>query len=386
MNDNIRMMNILVLGASGAGKSTLIEAVSGAEVKTGVGESTTQKIDVFESTIWPLRFIDTKGFEYKYIEQIKTIRQIKKFTKEQIEKSNSDKDNSVSIDAVWYCVEGTARKMFSYNIEMMNKAIKHWKNIPVFAVITKSYSETDIPENIEAISQAFAKGKSVNLKKIIPVVAKSYPINDEIVVDPKGIEDLCNSTLDCLEEAKKISEESISRMVLEQKRYTANAVTAGAATTSIIVGAVPIPFADSIILVPLETALVKGILKVYGVEFSGEIVTSIVGSAAITNIAKAIISSLKFIPVAGSVINAVVAGFFVSALGEAIIALSEAICRGKIDKNKIEDVVDFIAEKLKSNPVLNSAVTYIEENAKNFQGKSAKEIYNMVTDVIKKST
>ena len=32
--ENIRKMNVLVLGNSGAGKSTLIKAISGAEVKT----------------------------------------------------------------------------------------------------------------------------------------------------------------------------------------------------------------------------------------------------------------------------------------------------------------------------------------------------------------
>lgn len=77
-----RKMNVLVLGNSGAGKSTLIKAISGAEVKTAVGGSVTQKIDVYESTTWPIRCIDTKGFEYKWLEQQKTIRQVKKYTKQ----------------------------------------------------------------------------------------------------------------------------------------------------------------------------------------------------------------------------------------------------------------------------------------------------------------
>jgi GTP-binding protein EngB required for normal cell division len=79
--ENIRKMNVLVLGNSGAGKSTLIKAISGAEVKTAVGGSVTQKIDVYESTTWPIRCIDTKGFEYKWFEQQKTIWQIKRICK-----------------------------------------------------------------------------------------------------------------------------------------------------------------------------------------------------------------------------------------------------------------------------------------------------------------
>ena len=379
-----RKMNILVLGNSGAGKSTLIKAISGVEIQTGVGEGNTQKIDVYESSTWPLCFIDTKGFEYKRLEQIKTIRQVKKFTKEQIELSKKDETVNVGIDTVWYCIEGTTRRFFADNIEMMNKAIKGWKNVPVFAVITKSYSEPDIQENIDAVNMAFAKGKGVNLQKIVPVVAETYRINDETVIPPKGIEELCNLTLECSEEAKKISEENRKRMILEQKRFTANAVTAGATTAAMVVGAAPTSFADSLILVPLETALTKGIFKVYDVDFSGELVTAIIGSAAITNVAKAAVGALKTIPnIAGSILNAVVAGFFVGAIGESVIALSEAIYLGKIDKDKIDNVMEFMTEKLKNNAILSAAITYIENNSSKLSGKSAKEIFNIIDKAVK---
>lgn len=382
--EEIKKMNVLVLGNSGAGKSTLIKAISGNEVKTGVGEGSTQRISVYESTTWPIRCIDTKGFEYKRFEQLKTIRQIKKFTKQQVESTETNTENGVTIDAVWYCIEGTARRMFSYNIEMMNKAIKSWKNVPVFAVITKSYSEVDVSENIEAVSQAFAKGNGVNLQKIIPVVAEAYMINNDVVVEPKGIDVLCNATLDCSEEAKRISEENRKRMILEQKRFNANLLVAGATTTASVVGAVPVPFADSVILVPLETALAKGVLKIYGVDFTGELITAIIGSTAITNVAKAAIGALKAIPnIAGSVINAVVAGFFVAALGESVIALSEAIYLGKIDKEKIDAVVEFVVDKLKNNVILGFVVKYIEDNKDKLQDKSVKDIMAIIGEALK---
>lgn len=379
--DNNQKMNILVLGNSGAGKSTLIKAISGTEVQTGVGEGLTQKISVYESSNWPIRCIDTKGFEYSKIEQLKTIWQVIKFTKEQVAISESNQEKSVGIDAVWYCVEGTAKRTFTYNIEMMNKAIRKWKNVPVFAVITKSYSESDITENIDAVSKAFAMGKSVNLQKIIPVVAEAYKINDKTIVEPRGIEDLCTLTLDCSDKAKEISEENRKRMILEQKRFTANTLVTGATAAGVLVGAVPISFADSLILVPLETALAKGILNAYKIEFTGELITSIVSSAAITNVAKAALSSLKAIPnIAGSVLNAVVAGFFVAALGESVIALSEAIYLGKVDVNKVDTAVKYVSDQLKNNAILGSVVKYIEDNAEKLQGKSAKEIFNIVKE------
>jgi uncharacterized protein (DUF697 family)/GTP-binding protein EngB required for normal cell division len=372
-------MNVLVLGNSGAGKSTLIKAISGIEVQTGVGEGNTQKIDVYESSTWPIRCIDTKGFEYSKLEQFKTIWQVKKFTREQVALSQKDQDGGVGIDAVWYCIEGTARRTFSYNIEMMNRAVRKWKNIPVFVVITKSYSEADIEENIQAVRSAFAKNNHINLQAIIPVVAEAYQINDETVVTPRGIEVLCSATLDRSEMAISISEENKNRMILEQKRFTANALVTGATAAAIVVGAAPVPFADSLILVPLETGLTKGILKVYGVEFTGELITSIVGSTAITNVARAALSALKTIPnIAGSVLNAVVAGFFVAALGEAVIALSEALYTGKIDREKISSAVDFVSDKLSSNPALSAGVKYLESHSDKLQGQSAKEIFGSV--------
>lgn len=374
MNEN-KKMNVLVLGVSGAGKSTLIKSISGTNVVTGIGEGNTQKIAVYESSTWPLRYIDTKGFEYNYFEQWKTIKQVKKFTKGQISKENIDSDTG--LDVVWYCIEGTSRRMFSDNIKLMTKAIKGWKNIPVFAVITKSYSKKDISANVEAVQQAFAKIGGVNLKKIIPVVAEEFEIDEGMVVAPMGIDELCLATLECMDEAKQINKENKDRMVLEQKRFTANTVTVGATTSAVVVGAIPIPYPDAAILVPLETGLTKLIFKIYGVEYSGQLVTGIVGSTTITQVAKSIV---KAIPVAGAVVNGVVAGAIVFALGESVIAASEAIYTGKLDPSKINGIIEFVGAKLKDNPIVGATISYLEKNADKIQDKSPKEIFD---DILK---
>ena len=370
MSDN-KKMNVLVLGVSGAGKSTLIKSVSGTEVVTGVGEGNTQKIGVYESETWPFRFIDTKGFEYNYIEQWKTINQVKKYTRKQLGSSNGDSSDA-GIDAVWYCIEGTLRRTFKNNVDLMYRAVKGWKNVPVFAVITKSYSETDIPENIEAVKQMFSKAPLVNLKKIIPVVAEEYIITNEVKVLPKGIEELCNSTLDCYEEAKNINLDNRNRMMLEQKRFTANAVTYGATLTSFTIGAIPLNFADSTLLVPIEIALVSSVFKIYGVNLSKEIVKTLVGSSVITLAAKQVVSLIKTIPIAGDIVNGVVAGSFVFALGEGTIAVSESIYTGKIDISQTEVIAETIAKSIKSNKIVKSTIGYFEKNGDNLSNKTAK--------------
>lgn len=401
--DTLKKMNILVLGASGAGKSTLIRAVSGAKINIGVGKGRTQKIDVYESDNWPLRFIDTKGFEYKRSEQRKTIRQIKEYTKKQVENTSEAKstkhgvstsesefesktnDNSdkVGIDAVWYCIEGTSRRTFEYNISLMNKAIKGWKNVPVFAVITKSYSTKDIGENVQAVAKAFSRARRVNLQQIIPVVAEEFAVDDEVIVAPMGLSELCIATLDCADAARQINEENRARMIVEQKRHSANTIVGTASAAATIIGAVPFNFADAAILVPLETMLTKSILKVYSVKFSGELITAIVGSSAITNIAKAAITPLKALPIAGSVINGVVAGGIVLALGQSEIAACEAIHTGKLNPQKIQDIVKFIEEQTKDSPVIGDLVKYLEDHSSSLTGKNAKQIFKLAMKALK---
>ncbi len=366
-------LNVLVIGSSGAGKSTLIKAISGVEVLTGIGEGVTKKIDVYESTIWPIRCIDTKGFEYNIFEQWKTIKQIKKYTKEQVNKSKKENvaDEEIGIDVIWYCIEGTSGRTFEHNIKLMNKATNQWKKIPVFAVITKSYSDVDTRNNIEAIKQAFEKVKDINLVNIIPVVAEEYVINEEVKVEPKGIEDLCVKTLDCFEEAKDINKENRDRMILNQKRFTANEVIAGATASAGAIGAVPIPFPDATFLIPLETGLTKIIFKIYGVDYSLELVNSIVGSTALTIVAKTI---LKAIPGAGAVANGVVAGAIVLALGEAVVVVSELIYNGKIDVSQVNEIVDIVSNNIKENPIVSATINYFEKNANKMNNKKSKEV------------
>ena len=169
-------------------------------------------------------------------------------------------------------------------------------------------------------------------------------------------------------------------MVLEQKRFTANTATIGATTSAVVVGAIPIPYPDAAILVPLETGLTKLIFKIYGVEYSGELVTGIVGSTVITQVAKSIVKS---IPIAGAAVNGVVAGAIVFALGEGVIAASEAIYTGKLDPSKMNEIIDFIGVKVKDNPIVGATISFFEKNADKIQDKDPKEIFDSIRKSMK---
>ena len=173
-------------------------------------------------------------------------------------------------------------------------------------------------------------------------------------------------------------------MILEQKRFTAYAVTYGATLTSFTIGAIPLNFADSTLLVPIEIALVSSVFKIYGVNLSKEIVKTLVGSSVITLAAKQVVSLIKTIPIAGDIVNGVVAGSFVFALGEGTIAVSESIYTGKIDISQTEVIAETIAKSIKSNKIVKSTIGYFEKNGDNLSNKTAKEIFEEIVLSAKK--
>ena len=72
------------------------------------------------------------------------------------------------INVIWFCVDGTSRKLFPKAIQSLSRATSIWKSVPVIVVITKSYSVPERKENIEMVQAAFAAQKryAKNLKRL----------------------------------------------------------------------------------------------------------------------------------------------------------------------------------------------------------------------------
>ena len=176
--------NVLVIGNSGVGKSTLINAILGEErAETGWGTSgTTSKLSIYESANVPFRLIDTVGFEPSFIKEHLAINAVKKWSKDCAKDGHSDSQ----INVIWFCIDGTSRKLFDKTIKDLSRATSIWKQVPVIVVITKSYSVPERVQNIEMVHNAFAtQKKSMNLKKVIPVVAATYELNETAFAAPE---------------------------------------------------------------------------------------------------------------------------------------------------------------------------------------------------------
>ena len=311
------------------------------------------------------------GFEPTIRRKYKAVREVQKWCKARAKDDLPDND----INAIWFCVDGTARKLFVDTIDMLLKATSMWKKTPIIVVITKSYSNTDRQANIMMVKEAFSKSKrSECVKAIIPVVAQTYEINDSTYVAPEGISELIDKTNEVLPEGIREAEKIIQDFKLSRKRALAHSVVGTATAAGVTVGAVPnIPIADGVILTAVESTLIKSIASIYGVKSddkSKEMFDTLIAAGTAGAAAKAIISAFKLIPginVAASVLNAVVAGSIVAALGEGCLYIFEQISLGKKSVSDIEWIKKVIEEKI--SPEL---IKKLENALKNISDTSSK--------------
>lgn len=347
--------NVLVIGNSGVGKSTLINAVLGDDcekkAKTGYGiKGTTDKLEIYESDKIPFRVIDTIGFEPTFIKEQLAINKVKKWSKDCAKKGREDNQ----INVIWFCVDGTAKKLFPKAIESLSRATSMWKTVPVIVVITKSYSVPEREENIEMVQNAFATQKkySKNLKKIVPVVASTYRLNETAFASPEGITELIDITNGLMPEGLQAGVNDLANFKLNRKRQLAQGIVSVSTASGVVIGATPISFADAALLTPLEIAEINAIAMVYGIkkdEKSKQLFNSIIEVGTISTAAKATIAILKDIPgikIGASVLNAIIAGSIVAALGEGSAYIFEQIYLGKKTFQDIDWVTKVLESKL----------------------------------------
>ena len=362
----MRKGNVLVIGNSGVGKSTLINAVLGEEkATTGWGNSgTTDHLEIYENDEIPFRIIDSVGFEPSFFKKKKAIDAVKKWSKNSAKNGNEDS----KIDIIWFCVEGTSRKLFPDTIKSLSSATAMWESVPVIVAITKSYSEPERKINVEMVQNAFAKQKrySKNLKKVIPVVAQDYVINDSLYVEPVGITELIEATNNFLPEGKKAADDDIYHYKIKRKKALAQGIVGTATTAGSVIGAIPISVADAPLLSGIEAGEITALARLYEIpkgEKSKQLMGTIIEAGTASAAAKGAISVLKSIPgvnlVAG-VLNAVIAGCFVAAIGEASIYIFEQVYLGKKTAEDIDWITKVIESKL-STELIEGATSVIKK-------------------------
>ena len=373
MNDG--RINVMLLGTSGCGKSTLINAMLGEEkADTGVGEAVTKEIAVYQSDTLPFRMIDTVGYEFDFFHQHRIKNDIAKFGREGVRQKNVEK----LIHMIWYCIDGTGKRIDQSVLEYIKSVSEDWKGVPIILVFTKSYSEIEEKENIEMAKNAIHKYNSGHLRNplvieaIVPVVARIYPINEAFSVSPRNLDILVEKTNELAPKAIQMANSAVKDIDVRIKRSMAQSIVAGATTAAAAVGAIPIPTPDAAVLVPVQTAMMGAIAKTYGIKESSqvnEIINSVLKVGMTTIAGRTLLSQLKLIPglaAAGAVLNAVTAGVITFAAGEICITMFERIYKGDVEYKGVDWEAEVISLFSKYMP---GVVSVVQNYADKHDGK-----------------
>lgn len=315
--------NILIVGKTGVGKSTLINAVFRDNLATtGIGKPCTQYTKEITKEGVPVSIFDTKGLELKDYKTI--ISELEGFILERRNEQNPNRQ----IHAAWVCIQESTPRVEDAEIELTEMLYN--QQIPVIAVLTKASQDNGFSKKVEDLLP--------NAKNIIRVRAIETVFDGGIKMPPMNLEELVNLTHEVLPEGKRNAFIASQKASLKQKVSRAQKIVATSATAAATAGAVPIPFADAAILVPIQVSMLVGISKVFGLDlpksFIGTLVSSVIGSSAATIGGKAIVSGLfKCIPgigsVAGATISGATAAALTTAIGEAYIGALSALLKAK---------------------------------------------------------
>ena len=224
------------------------------------------------------------------------------------------------IHVAWVCLSEDGRRVEKAEIELHRQLAQY---MPVLGVITKARSDQGF--------RAEVQGLLTEAANVVRVRALSERFDGSTeILRPMGLEELVEATAEIIPEAAQRAFAAAQKASLDLKRKAAHKVVVGAAAAATAAGAIPIPFSDAALLVPIQVGMLAGISVTFGVELSKGLVTTLIASMAGTTGAtfagRAIVSNLlKFVPgvgsVAGGAISAATAATLTTALGESYIAV-----------------------------------------------------------------
>lgn len=219
----MRAIEIIVMGKTGAGKSTLINAVLEENLApTGIGRAVTRENKIYKKKImlptdeystnhnlipWEVSMYDTVGLEIDSTITYKTLEETKKHI---VEARSSLNPNDISV--VWFCVSEISKRFEPFELDLIKKLSIDYE-IPFVAVITQSISKKkgDLEKQIE---------KTLPDVPLVKVLAKEYPIDNNVSVPPRGVDALLKESINNYHSRKiKILESKIDQLYLEKNEY-----------------------------------------------------------------------------------------------------------------------------------------------------------------------
>ncbi len=330
--NELKTLNLMVLGKTGVGKSTLINTLFGEErVQTGLGRPITTDIRRFPGD--HLTIYDTPGLELGGENSMTNLlTQVVDVINKQVEEGTIED----AIHCILYCVSTPSRRFEDHEAEFIKRLQDkiHTHNIPIFIVLTQSFNKND-----SAALKEYISSLSLKIRAIVPVLATPYYVDEDYTAKPRGIAELAQLISEAIPESVKDTFDAIQCVNIDLKKKRARAVVGTAAAGAAAIGAVPIPFSDAVLLVPDQIGMLAGITAVFGIPVDkaaiAAILSATLGTGGMTLLGRTIVTNLiKLIPGAGSVvggaISAATAAALTSALGEAYIVIMTMVYKGEV--------------------------------------------------------
>lgn len=309
--------NLLVAGATGVGKSTLVNAVFSEKLAaTGQGKPVTPATREYGRPGFPLTVFDTRGLETaRYQETLEELQAL--ITRRRTA------DQKEHIHACWLCLSEDGRRVQDSETELAR--LLHALDVPVITVITKARADHGFRE---VVQELIPLASGVQRVRAIREV-----LDDGHVLEPFGLEELLEATMELIPEASRNALAAAQKVSLDMKVKRARlVVNAGAASAAAAAG-VPVPLSNLFVLAPVQLGMLAGINAVFGLTFSQTYLQTVLSSAlgiAGTGYAARTLASalLKFVPGLGSAAGGMVAAGTAStltlAMGNAYIAALRA--------------------------------------------------------------
>lgn len=322
----IGRFNLGVFGKTGVGKSTLINAIFGEEVAaTGIGAPVTKGSKIYIDRIGHLGIVDTAGLEVGKDDR-EILSELDKAMKQMRRQPLSDQ-----IHLAWYCVRGMDRRFEEAEADFIRRLDK--LGLPVILVLTQVPMRDGQyhPDAIALAEHIRSLGLPIVAGRPYLTLAKDDPFTGA----------RAHGLLEVLDASFRVAPEGVqlaltTAQTIDQKRKSMAAqrdivLAAGSAGTA---AAVPIPFSDAAMLVPIQLGLMARIAHIYKIKVERAALMAIATTTAATQGGRAAFSGLlKMVPGAGSVaggmIGAAVASSFTFALGQAWLVVCQQMANGQ---------------------------------------------------------